>query len=283
MQGSSRLWSCPCAFCGPTRERLSREHALPKWARETLKPLEPNRPYTVHSGEGTGPDSPKLLIRRLPHLNVVVRHSVCRRCNNEFLASLHRRAKPLLGAVIKSPLPMQLDRGGQALVAAWATKTVWLLELAAREMFSGERKIPGYKVSEPKAAYFCSKREPPPRTLVWLGSWNCRTRVPLMYERSMAELPTQDGARVTGHLTTFAVGYVALPVCTVNFVEAEAHRVVLWNTNVPQSLAESISRIWPVLTGAVSWPRRMFPYKEWTRLVSWDGRLGLGESQPGQP
>lgn len=153
------------------------------------------------------------------------------------------------------------------------TMRVLWLELAARQMFPEGRRIPGYLASQPEFAYFWAEKKPPPRTLVWLGCWDCRSHTPLMYEPSMATVPTADGTELGGHLTTFAIGYVAFQVFSVDFVAADAHGAVLWNTQAPSALDAGFTRIWPVLKASVAWPRAMFAREDWGVLVSWDGKL----------
>jgi hypothetical protein len=96
-----------------------------------------------------------------------------------------------------------------------------------------------------------------------------------MYEPSGAVLPTRDGNELAGHLTTFAMGFVAFQVFTVDFVAAELHGAEVWNTHVPASLAGALERIWPqqFLVSEVSWPAQAFANGGWGRLVTWDGKL----------
>ena len=117
--------------------------------------------------------------------------------------------------------------------------------------------------------------EPPPRSMVWLGAWDCQREVPVCYEPSSAALPTADGTPVTGHLTTFTLGFVVFQVFTVDFVAAELHGAVVWNTHVPDTLAHALTRIWPqqLTPTEITWPPEAFPRNEWRRLITWDGKL----------
>ena len=119
-------------------------------------------------------------------------------------------------------------------------------------------------------------KEPPPRSMVWLGCWDCENSKPVAYEPSSAVLPTSDGAEVAGHLATFILGYVAFQVFSVNFLSAEQHGAILWNTQVPESLDRHLVRVWPArqpVTPAVAWPPEQFGADEWARLVTWDAKL----------
>lgn len=250
---------------------MSTEHVVPKWARKLLEPLKP-APFRIHAGEEPGADQRRKIAQML-HLSVVVDDSVCRECNNGFLARLERPTSKVLAPMIQTAHHTTLDAEQQALLATWATKTVWLLELAARQMFPGDRPIEGYLASEVEFAWLRQKGEPPPRTLVWMAAWDCERSVPTMYQPSGASLPTPSGVLHPGHMTTFSLGYVAFQVFSTNFVTAEHQGAVLWNTRPPASLASGILRIWPSLQQTVEWPGTMLGRDEWTRLIQWDGKL----------
>lgn len=95
-----------------------------------------------------------------------------------------------------------------------------------------------------------------------------------MYAPSSAPLPTADGAPVEGHFTTFALGYTAFQVFTVDFIAAEQHRASSWNTEAPATVHSALPRIWPTPKAAdIKWPPPAFKNDEWARLVTWDGAL----------
>lgn len=260
-----------CVFCGSSDGPISTEHVVPKWARKLLEPLEP-MPFRAHAGEAAGADQ-RRKIAQVPHLSVVVDNTVCQQCNNGFLARLERRASKVLAPMIQTARHTTLDADHQAMLATWATKTVWLLELAARQMFPGDRPIEGYLASEVEFAWLWQNGKPPPRTLLWITSWDCERNVPMMYQPSGASLPTSSGNLHPGHMTTFSLGYVAFQVFSTNFVTADQQGAALWNTRPPASLASGILRIWPSLQQTVEWPGTVLGREEWTRLTQWDGRL----------
>jgi hypothetical protein len=118
--------------------------------------------------------------------------------------------------------------------------------------------------------------------MVWLTSWDCKgsnepNRASMLhYEPSTAPLPTKDGgAEVVGQFATLAIGYVVFQVFTVDYVEAEVRKAVLWNTNPPPSVAPALHLIWPhrLYAADVQWPTRTFPYDSFDQLASWDGAL----------
>lgn len=75
---------------------------MPKWARKLLEPLRP-APFRVHAGEAPGADQ-RRKIGQMLHLSVVVDDSVCRQCNNGFLARLERRTSKVLAPMIQTGL-----------------------------------------------------------------------------------------------------------------------------------------------------------------------------------
>ena len=75
-----------------------------------------------------------------------------------------------------------LNAAAQRLVAFWAVKTGLLLELAARQMYPGRRAVEGYLASGQELAWLRAHDEPPPRSMVWLGCWDCRSATPVNYE-----------------------------------------------------------------------------------------------------
>jgi hypothetical protein len=116
--------------------------------------------------------------------------------------------------------------------------------------------------------------------MVWLGAWDCQRATPVNYEPSGAVVPTADGSPLAGHLTTFTLGFVAFQVFTLDFLAAEQHAADVWNTRTPQSLTQSLIRIWPQLLGTtdISWPPpQPFASNEWRKLATWDGELRPGD------
>jgi hypothetical protein len=95
------------------------------------------------------------------------------------------------------------------------------------------------------------------------------------YAPSSAPLPTPDGSEVVGHFTTLAIGFAALQVFSVDYVEAKRREAVVWNTRPPSAIASAVPRIWPHLLGAkaVSWPPSAFPNDCFDRLANWDMAL----------
>jgi len=110
--------------------------------------------------------------------------------------------------------PTVLDLDSQRLLAAWAVKTVYLLELAARQQYPGTRLVEGYEPSIAEIGWLLGQleRRPatqielPPRSMVWLACWDCRERSVVNYAPSSAALPTPNSGEVVGQLPRSLLG-----------------------------------------------------------------------------
>jgi hypothetical protein len=257
----------PCILCGTTQHPLTCEHVIPKWARRSfnIKGL-----VTVDTRE-EGSDQ-RRRVGAMQALNLTLHDTICEECNSVWLnRRLERPSKSLLSPMAVSAKPAILSPADQKLIATWAVKTVLLLELAIRQ-------IEGYAPSQPELAWLRANGEPPPRSLVWLGCWDCRQATPVRYAPSSAQLPAADRGSVAGHFATFTLGYVAFQVFTVDYVTADHQGARHWNQHVPPSLAQALPRIWPppATLQDLLWPLQAFAANNWDRLVTWDGALRRG-------
>ena len=263
-------------FCGTTTGLPTDEHAIPKWARDAFD-IQDWITFTASDSTAGTP----VQVGRMRHLNILLRKQICHRCNNEWLAGLERAVQPILQPMALLTQPQAtLDPARQRQLSLWAVKTCLLLELAIRQRSHDGRTIKGYQATPQELAWMWRHNEPPPRSMVWLGAWDCQRDVPIRYEPSAAPLPTADGTPVAGHLTTFTLGFVAFQVFTVDYIAAEQHGAVIWNTHVPDTLATALARIWPQHpdTRDITWPPAAFRREEWPRLVTWDGKLRPDDS-----
>jgi len=270
-----------CIFCGTTERPLTREHVIPQWARRSFNI---QGPVTVDARE-EGSDQ-RRRVGAMQALNTTLYDAICEECNSVWLSrQLERPVKPLLAPMAVSAKPTILSPANQQLIATWAVKTALLLELAFRQMYPVGRLTEGYKASEAELAWLRAKIEPPPRSRVWLGCWDCQQATPVRYSPSSAPLPTPDDSRVEGHLATFTLGFIAFQVFTVDYITAEQHHAGQWNDHVPPSLAHALPRIWPPLDTQqdLFWPLQAFATNDWDRLATWDSALRRGtEGTPGE-
>jgi hypothetical protein len=262
-----------CALCGATAVQLTDEDVIPKWA---LRAFGVQAPVTIQIREEGG--SPQAVGKRR-NLKLVLESGLCQQCNTVRLSQLENKVKPILAPMAVECRPTSLDANSQRLLATWAVKTAFLVELALRQQHPGARPVEGYVASPPEIAWLFAKLEPPPRSLVWLGCWDCQRESAFRYGPSAAPLVTADGVTVAGHFATFTLGFVAFQVFTVDFVAADEHGAGQWNLHPPRSLAQALARIWPqddARPHDVAWPQQAFTRGDLDVLASWDGALRRG-------
>lgn len=268
-----------CVLCGSADDPTD-EDVIPRWL---LRALDVRAPVTVSVREESGEPT---VARKRPNPQVVLRGGLCRTCNNERLSGLERAVSPILAPMVRDARPTVLDLDSQRLLAAFAVKTVYLLELAARQQYPGVRPVEGYAPSTAEIGWLQGQLEsrpatliePPPRSMVWLAHWDCGRRSVVNYAPSSAALPARDSHEVVGQFTTLALGFAAFQVFTVDYVEADQYEAEVWNPFPPVSLRPLILRIWPHLLNAdpVQWPPAAFPNGNFDRLAAWDGALRRG-------
>jgi hypothetical protein len=268
-------------FCGSDAQS-SVEHVIPKWARKTFAIKG-----WVTAGLRDVPGAPVEEAGRLPNLNITLKDVICEPCNTVWLSGIERRVAPVLKPMIVLSQPETvLDTAAQSLVALWAVKTCLLLELAFRQMYPNSRSLPGYVASNPELRWLRQRGEPPPRSRVFIGAWDCEREVPLNYGPSEAALPGNSGARVAGHFATFSLGFVLFQVFTVDFVAASMYGSPEWH-RWPEKpwVRAALPRIWPPPDKSEDtiWPPPAFRRGEWSRIVSWEGQLHPMPSSDGLP
>ncbi|HXY44764.1 MAG TPA: hypothetical protein VEH29_11295 [Acidimicrobiales bacterium] len=218
---------------------------------------------------------PKAKVHHRPTLSLTLDRSVCEQCNNEFLAGLERAIQPLLEPMMLRHESTTLELSDQGLLATWAVKTVYLLELAFRQHYPRARPIPGYVASDVELAWLRERREPPPRARVWLGCFDAMKTTAVMYEPSEAPVPVVPrGEPVIGHLTSFSLGYVALQVFSIDFVRADSAGAVQFQPpDPPPRLRGAVLPLWPTRLRRLPWPPPAFPHDDWNMFVTWGGSL----------
>lgn len=264
----------PCIFCGTVAEP-TKEDALTKWA---IRAMKSPGPFTITAIDYPG--GPRRPVGRpLRELKLILDDALCERCNCAWLGGqIEKPASRLLGPMAAAIQPTVLTAADQALLAFWAVKTAFLIELAIRQTQPGVRAVEGYLPSDVELALMWRDGKPPKDAMVWLGCVDCEARRHLVYEPSSAPVPCADGTLVEGHLTTFTLGYVAFQVFSLDPLAAEQRGGARWNDHVPRSLSDYLPCIWPQLLGTadLSWPPKQFQSDEWRRLVTWDGELRPG-------
>ncbi len=268
-----------CVLCG-SADNPTDEDVIPRWL---LRAFDVQGPVTINVREESG--EPQAVTRR-PNPKVMLRGGLCRVCNNERLSRFENAVKPILAPIARYAKPTVLDLDSQRLLATFAVKTVYLLELAVRQQYPDARLVVGYEPSIAEIGWLLGQLErrrarqiePPPRSMVWLAHWDCGERSVVNYAPSSAPLRTPDSGEVVGQFTTLALGFAAFQVFTVDYVEATRREAEVWNPRPPDSLRPASLRIWPHLlgAGAISWPPAAFPNGDFDRLANWDSALRRG-------
>jgi hypothetical protein len=275
-----------CVLCA-SADNLTSEDVIPHWLLRALKVERGST--TVNVREESGPPRE---VWKLRDFQVTLDGGLCSKCNNERLGGLEQVVQPILEPMVVRRELTVLDLASQRLLAAWAVKTVYLLELAGRQRYPGARPVEGYAPSIAELGWLLAQLEqrpakliePPPRSMVWLACWDCRTagtvgrQSMVNYAPSAAPLATPSGGEVVGQFTTLAIGFAVFQVLTVDYVEAEVRRAVVWNPDPPDSIADGVRLIWPhrLDAGDFTWPPPAFPNDSFDRLANWDKALRRG-------
>jgi hypothetical protein len=260
-----------CILCKQPLTEPSSEHVIPQWAR---REFDIKGKVTINARVDAG-SAEYWPVGTMQHLNVTLDNAICKNCNTVWLnRELERPLQPVLAAMAGRAKPTLLSPDRQSLIATWAVKTIYLFELAIRQKYPDDRSVLGYAPTAQELSWLRQRKEPPPRSFVWLGCWDCLRETPFIYAPSSAPLLTADGVPVEGHFASFALGYVAFQVFTVDFTAAEQHKASRWNAGPPASLSAALPRIWPPPHAPeLAWPPPAFPNDQWPRLVTWDDAL----------
>jgi len=112
-------------------------------------------------------------VRTLKRLQVTLDDGLCQRCNNELLGGLEQVVQPVLEPMAVRCEPTTLDLATQQLLAVWAIKTVYLMELAVLRRYPSMRRVVGYQPSVSETGWLLAELDrrpaklvaPPPRSM----------------------------------------------------------------------------------------------------------------------
>ena len=230
-----------CVLCASV-DSPTDEDVIPKWL---LRGFNVQGRSTITAREQAGDPHE---VRTLRYFQVTLDDGLCQRCNNELLGGFEQVVQPILEPMAVRREPTILDLASQRLLAVWAIKTVYLLELAVRQRYPSMRPVEGYQPSRSEIGWLLAQFEqrpaklvqPPPRSMVWLACWDCMMPSAVNwgsmvnYAPSTAPLPASDGSEVVGQFSTLAVGSAVFQVFTVDYVEAEVRKAKVWNPGPPR-------------------------------------------------
>jgi hypothetical protein len=116
-----------CIFCNEGLINKSREHVFPLWLLKYLS-IEGVIISPTHSDKITGDTKSK----RRHDLSNFVSGGICEQCNNGWMSDLENAAKPILIDLIDLKKETKdLSRDERMVISRWATKTIYVLNLAS--------------------------------------------------------------------------------------------------------------------------------------------------------
>jgi hypothetical protein len=208
-----------CPFCG--NDATTAEHVLPRWvARELRKHGE----LVMRTEHGTRP------VR-----SVDLTVPTCERCNHRWLSVLENDVRPILAALVGGE-EKHLSLDDQTLLATWAVKTAFLLDLA-----SSAPAVPAgfhYDLRQRRSAL--------PSNVVWMGAY-LGSRSALWARGSSLHFGIPKDEAPNAFVMTFGIFRVIFQVLghftvgNAEFIERRPH-------------AMGLARIWPPPGPSVAWP-----------------------------
>ena len=260
---------CETAAANTPEGELTDEHAYPDWVSQELTPPTdaPRTDVEWRVGGIVVPD------RQL--FEVVLEHSVCRTCNNDWLSrDLEKKVSTWLRPWLRNVNRRQdvFNHAQRATLAAWATKTALLLELALAKVRGG-----GFAPQRHFQWLYRHRDhlEPPPRTTVWmfgvaigagLGAgihWTqlawARAGPLLVPEKRRILVPGEPETRDVprGYCSTFTAGYVGFQVLGWDLDELEFDNPPSWyrSYDLPSTMEPAVKQVWPAPPrGSMWWP-----------------------------
>jgi hypothetical protein len=246
-----------CLFCQNPAD--SREHVWPDWVLGRLRgQRQPIKGFIEKKQIEFGGSNPHLEIK-----------CVCSKCNNGWMSRLEDANVPLIGCLMQD-IALSLDESQQRTVAAWAVKTVMVMDASRRH---------GQFYTRTECRQLRLSLSVPPHTMVWLGRYSGVNNLAI-YGTDLWEGGTPDDPRaIHGYANTTFVGYLAIQVLTLRPPRQDGDRAV---TIQPRKgpWDSLLVKVWP-FEKIIRWPprssftdRHPFPFpalvRRWSIGVSID-------------
>lgn len=239
-----------CIFCGPTNNKITKEHVWPVWISELLKPFMDGNTFTTQRFKDG-----KTVEKQwdASEINIQAK-ALCDYCNNVWLGQEFEGAiiKPLLSDVIAQGTATTFTAEQLGFIAAWAYKMALVLEFAT----------PGKEVffTEAERFAFRKTRMAHPFVSIRLAKYDFSENGQFRAGHSYNAVHTMTEAfgsfrTLDLKVTTMTAGYFVMQVIAVRdkatgeLVDAREVEVEL----SPQAAA-SLVQIWPP---TVKWPPRL--------------------------
>lgn len=246
-----------CIFCGASAD--DREHLLPEW----LKGILPSDVTATYTRQIVG-EEPKSW-KRKPFSEKA--KFVCNDCNQGWMSDLEGEAKPLLTPAIARQGPCEFDLLAQWVIARWAVKTSYVMQMQGREQLAPQMRPVLLKLN----------LIPPPQVSVWIGSHRRAVEDPTnsVYIQKPLWIAPDDagevGAIEFGYMTFLAVGGVSFLL-----VEHRFDSYVECVLGEDHPAAKMFTKIWPRTTRVAMWPPSLMADRELIDLIFDPHTLPLG-------
>ncbi len=223
-----------CAFCG--KGKLTKEHLLAKWVRDVYSDTDVERSAIEFAS-----DESILWSYQGYTLDQNVK-AFCAECNNGWMSCLEVRTASVMRPMIRAEqVPTTMDAAAQSIVAAWVSKTAFVLDRIHPE----EHRIPNSYYRD-----FKTRQEPSSDVLVMLGARHIaedsKGRANLFDYKSQF---VGSGGSGFQHVH-FAVGAIYFGV----LVKIKFRREMT-ELRLSDDVAKRLELIWPVCAPEVIWPR----------------------------
>lgn len=228
-----------CIFCGQ-HGKSSNEHVIPSWTDPFLSRLPP-------TGERPGGKRMTHRFRPGPESEAQMRewhndrpdlrtNAVCEECNMGWLSDLEAAVAGFVGPMIVGQ-PMLLQTEAQKAVAAWAYKTVLLMQMIRP---SGLRVIPPERFRQ-----LHDNLRPPSDVRVWLARRDGGNAVHDALNEIRVAGP---GLAVPGFFSLLALGRIVILVA--GRLAPGSERMRIGSEVDPRITAQ----VWPASSRPVAWP-----------------------------
>lgn len=237
-----------CGFCGNQKRKITNEHVFGEWIGPLFGSNRPNK--VMEHGFGQGTITTRLW--RSYGLDIKVRIA-CDKCNNGWMSDLEKAVAPIISPMFFGE-SRALSLREQVTLSAWAVKTCMVQEWWTQQ---AER----YFTQDERLALMTDAVPAQLGARIWAG----RYVVPNEGIRGLSACLLKDGGLVVAHLSTFAIGQLALQV----FVERRSADYDERSYIRPGPWDRALISVWP--------PSR-FADIEGRDLV-WPPQLGLTEER----
>jgi hypothetical protein len=236
---SSRLSAeKPCAFCGCSDRKITKEHVWPNWVRD----LFPPGPNTVAQHRHN--ETPRQYVV-LNDMGITV-NEVCELCNNGWMKRLEDGVQPVLEPCIQHGRPCAFSPSQQFALFQWATKTAFVVDLVNKP----DRR---YFAASDRRQFHDARSVESIEPYVWIAAHHWRDSQAIGIDGQVWFYDQEEPQRSLTHLyhMTMTLGYFAFQVLFAR--RPPDHR----GRPIPQRVGPwdtATTRIIPAGADAVSWP-----------------------------